>query len=214
MLCRGRRYLQLGLTKTNSSLQERVRIVLFTLGKGNFVHLETIVRHVSRPRLPKEKREAIAVITDANGPDPLCLGAFRTLKFRSSKIAMPVQARVLKILDRFKTLGLVAFELEEDSKPRKIGTRSNSVSVFCRVVSLAYAQPECGLWGATASAATVAILRTPVLRGFGTGQEVEGHEQTALDFAPGDFVEILTSSNDWEIAQVNDVVEVPWHQLR
>ena len=59
-----------------------------------------------------------------------------------------------------------------------------------------------------------AILRTPVLRGFGTGQEVEGHEQTALDFAPGDFVEILTSSNDWEIAQVNDVVEVPWHQLR
>jgi hypothetical protein len=43
---------------------------------------------------------------------------------------------------------------------------------------------------------------------------VEGHEQSALDFAPGDFVEILTSSNDWEIAQVTDVVEVPWHQLR
>lgn len=35
--------------------------MLFTLGRGNFVHLETIVRHVSRPRLPKDKRDAIAV---------------------------------------------------------------------------------------------------------------------------------------------------------
>ena len=26
-----------------------------------------------------------------------------------------------------------------------------------------------------------------------------------LDFAPGDFVEMLTPSNDWEVAQVNDV---------
>ena len=57
----GFRYLQLGLTKANSSLQERIRVVLFTLGRGNFVHLETIVRHVSRPRLLKEKREALDV---------------------------------------------------------------------------------------------------------------------------------------------------------
>jgi hypothetical protein len=54
-------YLQLGLTKAYSSLQERVRVMLFTLGRGNFVHLSTIVKHVTRPRLPKEKRAAIAV---------------------------------------------------------------------------------------------------------------------------------------------------------
>jgi hypothetical protein len=42
-----------------------------------------------------------------------------------------------------------------------------------------------------------AILRTPVLQGFGSGQEAEGHEQSALDFAPGDFVELLTASNEW-----------------
>ena len=31
------------------------------------------------------------------------------------------QARVLKILDRLKSLGLVTFQLEEDNKPEKIG---------------------------------------------------------------------------------------------
>ncbi len=32
-----------------------------------------------------------------------------------------MQARVLKILDRLKTVGLVTFQLEEDNKPETIG---------------------------------------------------------------------------------------------
>ena len=135
-------YLQLGLTKAGASLKERVRIVLFTLGRGNFVHFSTITKHVLRPRLPRDK-------------------------------AANLTAQIAKILDDFQKTGLVAFQsLEKDA---------------------------------------IAILRTPVLEGFGVGQEGEGG---TYDFAPGDFVEVLTPANTWAVAQVNDVLETPWHQLK
>ena len=92
--------------------------MLFTLGKGNFVHLETIVRHVSRPRLPKEKRDAIAVNTARQLSSVLrsWLSCWRYIH-----IWAYMQARVLKILDRLKSVGLVTFQLEDDNKPETIG---------------------------------------------------------------------------------------------
>ena len=50
------------------------------------------------------------------------------------------QARVLKILDRLKSLGLVTFQLEEDNKPEKICATLKFLSVVCdgRVVCFVF----------------------------------------------------------------------------
>ena len=39
-------------------------------------------------------------------------------------------------------------------------------------------------------------------------------EQSVLDLAPGDFVQVLTVEMRWAVGQITDVVETPWHQLR
>ena len=186
-------YLQLGLTKANVSLQERIRILLFTLGKGNFVHLSSIVKHVIRPRMPREKRHATA-------------------------------ARVLKILQRFQRMGLVALEPEQPAAiADAAGAEGDATAAAAGAAAGAEEDATTGDDAPTdlqaASNVLVTILKPPVLQGFGEGEPDSpaggGHEQTGvLDFAPGDFVEMLTPSNEWEVAQVNDVVEVPWHQLK
>ena len=61
----------------------------------------------------------------------------------------------------------------------------------------------------------VTTLRVPALRGFHLEEcHVGDVAQSALDFAPGDFVQLLTPDLTWAVAQVNDVVESPWHQLK